>query len=112
MMHEEEKSDPGVVAMKSANNAPGSKPDAAEWMEPRAGAERNASQLHTVRALSRDAVSQAQARIREVVERNPVGKLTTLLHHITVETLRAAFFSLKKKAAVVMLCMRGMTWIR
>jgi RNA-directed DNA polymerase len=100
MMHEEEKSDPGVVAMKSANNAPGSKPDAAEWMEPRAGAERNASQLHTVRALSRDAVSQAQARIREVVERNPVGKLTTLLHHITVETLRAAFFSLKKKAAV------------
>jgi RNA-directed DNA polymerase len=45
-------------------------------------------------------VSQAQARIREAVTRNPGEKLTALLHHVTVETLRSAFLSLKKRAAV------------
>ena len=100
MMHEREKSDPAIVAAKSANKTVGSKPGMAERMEPRAGAERNASPRSTVRALSRDAVSHTQARIRDVVARNPTGKLTTLLNHVTVETLRAAFLSLKKKAAV------------
>ena len=73
------------------------------------GAKRNASPQSTVRtscrrralpARRRDAVSQAQARIREAVSRNPEAKLTALLHHVTVETLRSAFFGLKKKAAV------------
>ncbi len=109
MMHEREKSDPAIVAVKSTNNASGSKPDAAERMEPRAGAERNASQHHMVRTSCwkrasstrrRDAMSQAQARIREAVERIPHEKLTALLHHVTVDTLREAFFKLKKKAAV------------
>ena len=40
MMNEREKSDPAVVAVKSANKA-GQTAD--EWMEPRAGAEGNAS---------------------------------------------------------------------
>lgn len=97
MMHEREKSDPLVVPMKPTNKAASA---VAEPVEGSGGAKRNASQHHTVRAHSRDAVSQVQARIREVVERNPEGKLTTLLHHITVETLRTAFLSLKKKAAV------------
>lgn len=100
MMHEEEKSDPAVVAMKPANNVSGSTPEAAEQMEPRAGAKRNASPQSTVRTQGRDAVSQAQARIREAVTRNPVEKLTALLHHVNVDTLRAAFLGLKKKAAV------------
>lgn len=100
MMHDKEKSDLAIVAGKSANNASDSKPNAAERMEPRAGAERNASPQNTVRTQGRDAVSRAQARIREAVERNPQEKLTALLHHITVDTLRDAFFSLKKKAAV------------
>ena len=72
----------------------------AEQVEGSGGAKRHASQQSTVRAQSRDAVSQAQARIREAVARNPTGKLTTLLHHVNVETLREAFFSLKKRAAV------------
>ena len=100
MMHEEEKSDPAVVAAKSANKATGSKPAAAERMEPRAGAERNASQQCRVRTQSRDTLSQAQARIREAVERNPTEKLTSLLHYVNVDTLREAFFKLKKTAAV------------
>jgi RNA-directed DNA polymerase len=44
-------------------------------------------------------VSQAQARIREAVNRNRKEKLTALLHHITVDVLRAAFFALKRRAA-------------
>jgi RNA-directed DNA polymerase len=44
-------------------------------------------------------VSQAQARIREAVNRNGKEKLTALLHHVTVDVLRAAFFALKRRAA-------------
>jgi RNA-directed DNA polymerase len=100
MMHERKKSDPAIVAVKSVNKAPGSKPGAEERMEPRAGAKRNASQQSTDRTQCREAVSQAQARIREAVTRNPKEKLTALLHHITVDALGAAFFSLKPRAAV------------
>lgn len=53
----------------------------------------------TVRTQSRRAVSQAQARIREAVNRNRKEKLTALLHHVAVDCLRAAFFALKKRAA-------------
>jgi RNA-directed DNA polymerase len=44
-------------------------------------------------------VSQAQTRIREAVSRNKQERLTALLHHITVDVLRAAFFALKRRAA-------------
>jgi RNA-directed DNA polymerase len=97
MMHEEEKSDPLIVPVKPANKAVRS---VAEQVEGGGGAERNASPHRMVRTQGRDAMSQAQARIREAVERNPQEKLTALLHHITVDTLREAFFKLKKKAAV------------
>ena len=97
MMHEREKSDPLVVPAKPVNKATSV---VAESVEGSGGAKRNASPQSMVRAQSRDAVSQAQARIREAVIRNPTGKLTTLLHHITTETLRSAFLNLNKKAAV------------
>ena len=61
MMHEREKSDPAVVAVKLANKAERS---AAELVEPRAGAEGNASQHSTDRAQNRVTVSQALERIR------------------------------------------------
>ena len=41
----------------------------------------------------------AQARIREAVTRNRQDKLTALLHHVSIEVLRASFFGLKKTAA-------------
>ena len=47
----------------------------------------------------RDAVSRAQARIREAVIRNRQDKLTALLHHANIDVLRASFFGLKKTAA-------------
>jgi RNA-directed DNA polymerase len=56
----------------------------------------------------REAVSQAQARIREAVTRNRQDKLTALLHHINMDVLRASFFGLKKTAAPGV---DEMTWI-
>lgn len=95
-MHGLEKSDPPIVPAKPANKAERS---AAELVEGRGGAEGNAGLQSTVRTQSRVAVSQAQARIREAVNRNRKEKLTALLHHITVDVLRAVFLALKKRAA-------------
>ena len=92
MMHEREKSDPAIVAAKSANKTVGSKPGVAERMEPRAGAERNASLQSTVRTQGRDAVSLAQARIREAVERNPLERFPSDLdQESALESLFVAF---------------------
>jgi RNA-directed DNA polymerase len=91
-----EKPDLPEVARKRTNKAASA---AAESVERRGGAEENAELQSTVRTQSRDAVSQAQVRIREAVSRNRQGKLTALLHHISIDVLRASFFGLKKSAA-------------
>ena len=62
MMYDHEKSDPAIVAVKPTNKA--GQP-AAELVEPRAGAEGNASQQSTGRAQDRGTVSQALERIRQ-----------------------------------------------
>jgi len=61
-MNEREKSDPAVVAVKSANET--GQP-VEEQMEPMAGAEGNASRQSTLRALDRAGVSRALGRIRK-----------------------------------------------
>src|SRR6516162_6605231 len=63
MMHGRGKSDPGIVAVKPANNAEQS---AAELVEPRTGTKGNADQQSTRRAQYRESVSQALGRIRQV----------------------------------------------
>src|SRR6266496_5804190 len=68
MMHEREKSDPAVVAVKPVNNAERS---AAEPVEPRAGTKGNADQHSTCRAQYRVSVSQALERIRQVRRHSP-----------------------------------------
>lgn len=95
-MHRVEKSDSLVVPVKPANKAVQT---AAELVEGRSGTKGNAELQSTVRTQSRVAVSQAQHRIREAVNRNKKERLTALLHHVTVDFLRAAFLSLKKRAA-------------
>src|ERR1700726_3178627 len=95
-MSAREKSDLSEVAEKRANKAASA---AAELVERRDGAKENAELQSTVRTQSRAAVSQAQARIREAVIRNRQDRLTALLHHLTVDVLRASFFGLKKSAA-------------
>src|ERR1700676_1805030 len=68
MMYEREKSGPAVVAVKPVNKAERS---AAESVEPRAGAEGNASQHSTDRAQKRATVSQGLERIRQVEYASP-----------------------------------------
>src|SRR5262249_47526968 len=92
-MSAREKSDLPKVAEKRANEVASA---AAELVERRGGAKENAELQSTVRTQSRAAVSQAQSRIREAVIRNRRDKLTALLHHLSVDVLRASFFGLKK----------------
>src|ERR687883_957425 len=92
-MHGPEKSDPPIVAGKSANKAA---PAAAE---PRGGIEGKAGVQSTVRTRSRGAVPQAQVRLRQAVARNGKEKLTALLHHVGLDTLRWAFLEQRRDAA-------------
>src|SRR6202011_4819396 len=96
MMHEREKSDPAVVAVKPTNKAERS---VAELAEPRARAEGNASQHNTDRAQKRATVSQGLERIRQVARQRTKEKFTTLLHHVSTEHLEQAFLELKEDAA-------------
>ena len=95
-MNGSEKSDSPIVPTKSVNKAACA---AAEPMEGRGGTEGNAESQSTVRTQSRAAVSQARARIRGAVNRNRKDKLTALAHHLSIDSLRVAFFGLKKRAA-------------
>ena len=52
-------------------------------------------------------MSQGMERLRQFVKRNSQERLTTLLHHINVDSLKAAFFALKRDAAPGV---DGMTW--
>src|SRR4030081_2766791 len=104
MMHEREKSDPAVVAVKPVNAAERS---AAESVEPRAGAEGNASQHSTDRAQKRATVSQGLERIRQVARQRTKEKFPTLLHHISTDHLGQAFLELKEDAAPGV---DGLTW--
>ena len=54
-------------------------------------------------------MSQGAERIRRFRERKPKEKLTALMHHVTPETLRAAYEALKREAAPGV---DGMTWDR
>src|ERR1700722_2337489 len=76
MMNGTKKSDSSVVPAKPANKAERS---TAEWVEGDDGTKRNAELQSTVRTQSREAVTQAQARIRGAVTRNE--KDTGRRHH-------------------------------
>ena len=104
MMNGMQKSDSVEVAGKSANNGTAVP---AEPMEPRTGPEGNPEGQSTRQTQDWESVSQATDRIRQFVQREPRERLTTLLHHVTVDALRWAFFALKKNAAAGA---DGMTW--
>ena len=104
MMHEPEKSDSAVVAMKSTNNAEQS---AAESVERRAGTKGNVGQQSTRRAQDRESVSQALERVRQAARQRKKEQFTSLLHHVDPAMLRTAFYALKRDAAPGV---DGMTW--
>src|ERR1700731_1013156 len=95
-MHDPEKSDSGIVATKPTNKA--GRP-VAEPVEPRPGTKGNADQQSTHRAQSRARVTQALGRVRLAARQRKKEQFTALLHHINVDTLRTAFYALKRKAA-------------
>ena len=103
-MHGHETSDPAVVAMKPANKA--GRP-VAERAERRAGAEGNADQRNTHRAQNRERVTQALDRVRQAARQRKKERFTALLHHVSQDTLRAAFYALKRDAAPGV---DGLTW--
>lgn len=96
MMNGREKSDSAILATKPANNAV--RP-AAEWVERRAGTKGNTGQPHTCRAQNRASVSQGLERVRQVARQQKKERFTALLHHVTLDRLRASFLALKRNAA-------------
>ena len=95
-MNGSEKSDSAIIAMKPSNNGPSG---SAEPVERRAGPKGNPQRQNLRRAQKRGSGSQAAERIRQAARRNPKERLVALLHHVTVESLRDAFHSLRKDAA-------------
>ena len=91
--------------MKSSNKRTGV---LAEAVERRPVPEGNSDDQSTRQAQDWESVFQAIGRIRQFVQREPRERLTTLLHHVTVEALRWAFFELKKDAAAGA---DGVTWV-
>src|SRR6266851_8578779 len=104
MMHGCEKSDSAIVAGKPTNKAVST---AAEPAEPRAGTKGNASQQSTLRTQCRKRVSQALERIRQTARQRKKERFTALLHHISIDCLRMAFYALKRGAASGV---DGLTW--
>ena len=104
MMHGREKSDSAIAAAKPANN---DGQPFAELVERRAGAEGNAGRDRTRRTQDRESVSQGLDRVRHVARTRKKERFTALLHHISVELLRLAFFGLKRDAAPGV---DGLTW--
>src|ERR1700740_545996 len=95
-MNGREKSDPTIVATKPTNEA--GQP-AEEPVERRAGAEGNADQQSTHRTQIRARVTQALDRVRQAARHRKKERFTALLHHVNPDTLRLAFYALKRKAA-------------
>ena len=104
-MHDREKSDSAIVAVKPTNKAGA---PAAEPMEPRAGTKRNAEEQSTHRTLGRERVSQALQRVRQAARQRKKEKFTALLHHLSIDLLREAFLALKRDAAPGV---DDMTWL-
>src|ERR1700687_6447995 len=105
MMNEHGKSDRPVVPAKSPNKA--GQP-AAEGTEESGLTKGNLQQQNAARTPSREDASSALERVRQAASKDKELRFTALLHHIyNLETLRMAYFSLKKEAA---LGVDGETW--
>lgn len=94
-MNGRRESDSRVVPAKLANKAERS---AAELVEGRRLDEGNTGQQNALRTQSREA-SSALDRVRRVARKDRDARFTALLHHVSVERLRAAYQALSPKAA-------------
>jgi RNA-directed DNA polymerase len=97
MMDEHGKSDRYVIPAKSLNK---SGQPVAEGTEGRDLAKGNLQQQNAFRTPSRTDAPSALERVRQAASKDKEMRFTALLHHIyNLETLRMAYFSLKKEAA-------------
>lgn len=105
-MHADGKSDEFVVPATSANKGAAEAP--AESTEERNSTKRNAEQATSPRTPSRTKrESRGLHGVREAARKDSTLKFTALLHHVSEDCLREAFFNLKKTAAVGV---DGVTW--
>src|SRR6202021_944546 len=105
MMHERGKSHSPIVPGKSPNKT---RTTAAEEMEGRGLAKGNLSQQNAFRTQTRGDAPSELAQVRQTATLNKDAKLTALLHHIyRIDTLRFAYFQLKRHAAAGV---DGETW--
>ena len=97
MTNELGKSDSPAVPEKSPNNA--GKP-AAEGVEGRGLAKGNLPQQNASRIQSRSNAHSALERVRQAAAKDKKLRFTALLHHFyNPDTLRMAYFGLKKEAS-------------
>jgi RNA-directed DNA polymerase len=99
-----EKSDPAIVAGKSANKG---KRLPAESMEPRARAKGNAIEHGMRRTPSRESMSHGLDRVRQAAKEQKGERFTALRHHVDVEILGSAYGWLRKEASAGV---DGVTW--
>lgn len=105
MMHDTGKSDRPVVPTKLSNNADSS---AAERAEGRGLAKGNMGEQNALRTQRREfGAPNALDRVRQRARQDRKAKFTALLHHVTIDRLREAYFQLKKQAAPGV---DGVTW--
>jgi hypothetical protein len=103
-MHGDEKSDPTVVAEKSANKG---RQLSTESMEPRVGAEGNTIGHGMRRTPGRESMSRGLDRVRQAAKERKQERFTALLHHVDVELPWSAYGWLRKEAAAGV---DGVTW--
>jgi RNA-directed DNA polymerase len=103
-MDERRKSDRPVVPAKLPNNAASV---AAEVVEERGLAKGNAASKTRPGHSAGLSVTSALDRVRQVAQTDKDVRFTALLHHVSVDRLRAAYWALKPKAAPGV---DGVTW--
>ncbi len=98
-MHAAGKSDGSIVPAKATNK--GGAESSAELSEERGPAKRNIDQdaLHLTQSRV-NRRSRGLAGVREAARKDGKLRFTALLHHVNADSLTAAFFQLKKTAAV------------
>jgi len=102
MMNEPGKSDRPVIPEKSSNKAGpvASQQPVAEGAEGRGLAKGNLLEQNASRTPSRSNAPSALERVRQAAKGDKKLRFTALLHHIyNLETLRKAYFSLRREAA-------------
>jgi len=103
-MHDEQRSDGSVVPTKASNDGARAPEETAEGRDP---AKENTREQNAARAQNRIAAQRALDRVREAAKKDKKVKFTSLLHHVTVDRLREAFWPLKRRAAPGV---DGVTW--